>query len=148
APTIGAMGEFSPGLEGVLAARTEISMVDGRNGRLVYRGYTISDIYEHCSFEEVAHLLWFGDLPDAEQLAELKGKLAAKRALNDAARKALAALPRETDPMDVLRTVISAHGAAPSLQKPDVEQAIAAAAVMATALAAAYRHRRGEQPLE
>ena len=141
------MGEFSPGLEGVLAARTEISMVDGKNGRLVYRGYTISDLYENCGFEEVAHLLWFGELPDPEQLADLKRRLVARRELNEPARKALAALPRETDPMDVLRTVISAQGAAPSLQKPDVEQAIAATAVMATALAAAYRHRQGQEPI-
>lgn len=142
------MAEFSPGLEGVLAARTEISMVDGQNGRLVYRGYTIADLYENCSFEEVAHLLWYGDLPTEDELAGLKRRLAAQRPLNEPARKALAALPRGTDPMDVLRTVVSAHGAAPGLQPPDQDQALALTAVMGTALAAAYRHSRGDDPIE
>src|SRR5579862_1176564 len=142
------MPEFSPGLEGVLAAKTEISMVDGQNGRLVYRGYTIADLYENCSFEEVVHLLWFGELPSEDELADLKRRLGAKRALNDSARKALAALPRDTDPMDVLRTVVSAQGATKQLEAPDIEHAIAMTAVMGTALAAAYRHSRGEESLE
>jgi citrate synthase len=142
------MPEFSPGLEGVLAAKTEISMVDGQNGRLVYRGYTISDLYETCSFEEVAHLLWFGDLPTEEELRLLKQRLNAKRALSEPAKKALAALPRDTDPMDLLRTVVSAQGATKALLAPDIEQAIAMTAVMATGLAAAYRHSRGEDPIE
>jgi citrate synthase len=143
------MPEFSPGLEGVLAAKTEISMVDGQNGRLVYRGgYTIADLYENCTFEEVAHLLWFGELPTEEELDDTKRRLAARRALNEPARKALAALPSDTDPMDVLRTVVSAQGAAKELQKPDIDQAISMTAVMATGLAAAYRHSRGEEPIE
>src|SRR5579871_2208077 len=98
------MAEFSPGLEGVNAARTEISMVDGQNGRLVYRGYIIADLYENCSFEEIAHLLWFGDLPTEEELETLRSRLNASRRLSEPARAALAALPRDTDPMDVLRT--------------------------------------------
>jgi citrate synthase len=141
------MPEFSPGLEGVLAARTEISMVDGQNGRLVYRGYTISDLSENCTFEEVAHLLWFGELPTRDELDTTKARLAAARPLNSSARAALAALPREIDPMDVLRTVISAQGATRELEKPDVEQAISMTAVMGTALAAAYRHSRGQEPI-
>src|SRR5579871_2420803 len=141
------MAEFSPGLEGVNAARTEISMVDGQNGRLVYRGYTISDLYENCTFEEVAHLLWFGELPNQDELDSLKQRLASKRALSGPARQALDALPRDTDPMDVLRTVISAHGARPELVAPSVEEAIGTTAVMATELAAAYRHSRGEEPI-
>jgi len=82
------MSEFSPGLEGVLAAKTEISMVDGQNGRLVYRGgYTISDLYENCTFEEIAHLLWFGELPTEGELEDTKRRLAAKRASTNLPRR-------------------------------------------------------------
>ena len=53
--------EYVPGLEGIVAARTEISLVDGANGRLIYRGgYLIEDLAPVASYEEVAHLLWFG----------------------------------------------------------------------------------------
>ena len=60
---------YVPGLEGIVAAQTQISMVDGANGRLVYQGYVIADLAENMSFEEVAFLLWKGRLPShAEQV--------------------------------------------------------------------------------
>src|SRR5918912_315428 len=63
---------YSPGLEGVVAAETEISEVDGQNGRLIYRGgYLILDLANTCTFEEVAYLLWHGQLPDRQQLQDL-----------------------------------------------------------------------------
>ena len=95
------MAEFSPGLEGVVAALTEISEVDGKNGRLIYRGgYLIQDLAEHCSFEEIAHLLWTGHLPDEGELAELRRKLAQKRRMTAGAAAALKAVPKGADPMD------------------------------------------------
>ena len=69
------MSEFSPGLEGVLAAKTVISMVDGQNGRLVYRGYVIADLAEEMSYEEVAYLLWNGELPSRSQLDEISSRM-------------------------------------------------------------------------
>src|SRR5262249_20946058 len=138
---------YSPGLEGVVAAQTEISEVDGQNGRLIYRGgYLIQEVAER-SFEEVAYLLWHGRLPDQVQLAELKQRLGAACALNHAARQALSGLPRDADPMDALRTLVSAQGAGPDCPKPDLQGAIAATAVTPTAVAAFYRHRRGAGPL-
>src|SRR5437660_10184606 len=113
------MSEFSPGLEGVLAAKTQISMVDGQNGRLVYRGYVIADLAESMSYEEVAYLLWHGELPNRAQLEELSGSLRSQRRLNPAAEAALRGLDPGTNPMDVLRTVISAQGATAKLRKPD-----------------------------
>ena len=68
--------EYVPGLEGIIAARTEISQVDGANGRLVYRGYVIADLAEEMSFEEVAHLLWHGNLPKRDDLDALTRELA------------------------------------------------------------------------
>ena len=58
------MGEgWKAGLEDVIAGRSAICRVDGEAGRLYYRGYEIADLVEHARFEEVTHLLWFGDLP-------------------------------------------------------------------------------------
>ncbi|HKA66981.1 MAG TPA: citrate/2-methylcitrate synthase, partial [Solirubrobacterales bacterium] len=139
------MSDFSPGLEGVLAARTMISMVDGQNGRLVYRGYVIADLAEDMSYEEVAYLLWYGQLPTRSQLQEIADKLRAKRHLNSAAEAALKGLAADTHPMDVLRTVVSAQGATAHLAKPDIEQAIANVAAFPTILAAFHRQRKGKE---
>ena len=139
---------FSPGLEGVVAAQTEISEVDGQNGRLIYRGgYLIHELAER-SFEEVAYLLWHGELPQPGQLEELKRQLAANRSLNEQARAALSGLHPDVDPMDALRTVLSAQGAAPDCPKPTLEGAIAVTAVTPSAVAGYYRHQKGEQPVE
>jgi citrate synthase len=139
---------YSPGLEGVVAAQTEVSEVDGQNGRLIYRGgYLIHEVADR-SFEEVAHLLWIGDLPGAGQLAELDQRLIAQRPLNRAARAALSGLPLDSDPMDALRTLLSAQGAAPGCPKPSLDAAIAATAATPTAIAAYHRHQRGEAPVE
>ena len=100
-------GEYVPGLEGVVAARTEISLVDGANGRLVYRGYVIADLAEDMSFEEVAHLLWYGRLPTRAELDALTIELAGSRILTPAAAATLNAPPTDADPMDVLRSVVS-----------------------------------------
>lgn len=139
---------YHPGLEGVVAAQTEISEVDGQNGRLIYRGgYLIQQLAER-SFEEIAYLLWHGELPNSAQLSDLKRQLAATSPLNEAARAALSGLPSNADPMDALRTLVSAQGAGPDCPKPDLKSAIAATAVTPTAVAAFYRHQRGEQPVE
>ena len=142
------MSEFSPGLEGVLAAKTVISMVDGQNGRLVYRGYVIADLAEQMTYEEVAYLLWHGELPNGSQLEELAGKMRAQRMLKPVAAAALRDMPADTGPMDVLRTVVSAQGVAPRLLKPDIEQAIAYSAAFPTVLAAFHRQRQGKEVIE
>jgi citrate synthase len=139
---------YSPGLEGVVAAQTEISEVDGQNGRLIYRGGLLIQDVADRSFEEIAYLLWHGTLPNPSQLAHLRESLAAARPLNHAARTALKGLPADADPMDALRTLLSAQGAAPGVPKPDLAAAIAATAVTPTAVAAFYRHQRGASPIE
>jgi citrate synthase len=143
------MGEYSPGLEGVLAAETEVSEVDGQGGRLIYRGgYLIQDLADACGFEEVAYLLWNGELPGESELAGLKRNLAGHRRLNPAAEASLKALPPDTDPMDVLRTVLSAQGASATLTKPTLEEAVAYTAVLPTIIARFYRQRNGQAPVE
>lgn len=140
--------EYVPGLEGVTAAETEISEVDGSNGRLIYRGGYLIEQVKDCTFEEVAHLLWMGHLPNEQELGDLRERLARARPMNSAARAALAGLPKDADPMDALRTVLSAQGAGPGVPKPDLEQAIAYTAVAPTIIAGFHRHTQGQDPVE
>jgi len=128
------MSSYVPGLEGVIAAQTAISMVDGANGRLVYQGYVIADLAEDMSFEEVAFLLWKGRLPTRAELDALTLELAGSRALTQAATIALDALPKDTDPMDVLRSVVSVQGVEHKLEKPSIPLAIHATASFPTIL--------------
>src|SRR5881392_4359799 len=88
-PTINLeVAEFSPGLEGVVAAETAVSEVDGANGRLIYRGgYLIEDLAPVASFEEAAYLLWHGELPTKPELDALRGEMIGARKLNEAARQ-------------------------------------------------------------
>jgi citrate synthase len=143
------VSEFSPGLEGVVAAETAVSEVDGAGGRLIYRGgYLIEDLVSVTSYEEIAYLLWHGDLPNPGQLDALRQQMSAGRRLNTAARGTLMAMDPGTDPMDVLRTVISAQGAAKSLAKPSLDEAIMLTAVVPTVVAATYRRRMGKEIVE
>jgi citrate synthase len=138
---------YVPGLEGIVAAQTAMSMVDGENGRLVYRGYVIADLAEDMSFEEVAHLLWYGRLPTRAELDALTLELAASRTLTPAAAATLNALPKDTDPMDVLRSVVSVQGVEHRLEKPTIPLAVHATASFPTILANFHRRQKGFEPI-
>jgi citrate synthase len=141
--------EYSPGLEGVVAAETAISEVDGANGRLIYRGgYLIEDIAAVATFEETAYLLWNGELPNQGELEALRRQMAAGRRLKDSAQGALLALEPAVDPMDTLRTTVSAQGATKSLAKPTLDEAIALTAVVPTIVAAAHRRANEMEPID
>ena len=100
------------GLSGVTAGNTALCTV-GRSGNdLNYRGYDILDIAEVCEFEELAHLLVHGTLPNIAELKAYKAKLKSLRGLPLAVRGALEALPAASHPMDVMRTGVSALGCA------------------------------------
>jgi 2-methylcitrate synthase len=102
----------SVALSGVAAGNTALCTV-GRSGNdLHYRGYDILDIAEACEFEEVAHLLIHGKLPNPAELAGYKAKLKALRGLPATVKEVLEALPAAAHPMDVLRTGVSALGCA------------------------------------
>ena len=134
------------GLEGVVVASTNISHVFGEEGRLVYRGYEINQLAAKATYEEVAFLLWNGHLPNRAELDTLTAALRAQRALPDAAVTALRALPQHTNPMDALRTVASAAGAAlPIGGTPTQEQAIQLVALFPTIVAGFHRHRNGQE---
>jgi len=137
------------GLEGVVAATTAISNVDGQAGRLVYRGYDIHDLAHSTTFEEIAYLLWFGHLPTRTELDGLRANLLAERTLPDSILSLLRGLPAETAPMDALRTVISAWGMYSQIEgTPTIEQALALTARFPLILTTFHRFRQGLEPLE
>src|SRR5438477_11834655 len=107
----GASKPSRSGLEGIVAATTALSKVEGTAGRLIYHGYNIHDLASTSSFEEIAHLLWFGRLPNKTELANLKSRLSEERTLPTPVLQVLRALPTRAEPMDVLRTAVSAWGA-------------------------------------
>jgi 2-methylcitrate synthase len=100
----------SVALSGVTAGNTALCTV-GRSGNdLHYRGYDILDVAEACEFEEIAHLLVHGTLPNKSDLAAYKSKLRALRGLPAVTRTVLEAIPAAAHPMDVMRTYVSALG--------------------------------------
>ena len=98
----------SKGLEGVVATTSSICYIDGDAGVLAYRGYDIHDLADHSTFEEVCYLLWFGRLPKADELKQLKARLAEERHLDKAILEELQRVPKHVPPMDMLRTLVSA----------------------------------------
>jgi 2-methylcitrate synthase/citrate synthase II len=100
---------YSPGLAGVIAGETEICWVDPNAG-LMYRGYDIHDMAEKASFEEVAYLLLNGELPNGGELANICNQLALERPLPEPVLKMMRLMPKNTHPMDMLRTGVSMLG--------------------------------------
>ena len=98
------------GLAGVIAGRTDICTVGKEGAGLTYRGYDIYDLADNASFEEVAHLLHHGRLPNAVELAAYRERLKSLRALPSVLKQALEFIPADTHPMDVLRTGCSVLG--------------------------------------
>jgi citrate synthase len=95
------------GLEGVVATTSSICYIDGEQGVLAYRGYDIHDLADHSTFEEVCYLLWFGRLPQADELKQLKRRMAEERKLDASIIDRLRDVPKHVPPMDVLRTLVS-----------------------------------------
>lgn len=98
------------GLAGIVAGETTISTVGKEGMGLTYRGYSIDDLAEHATFEEVAYLLIYGRLPNRNELDAYRKKLISLRGLPAPLRTVLEQLPANTHPMDVLRTGCSALG--------------------------------------
>ncbi len=136
------------GLEGVVIDTSSICLIDGNAGRLIYRGYDIHDLAANLTFEEVAYLLWNGDLPTQPQLKDLKNRLSQERSVPEHLKDAIRKLPRSANTLDVLRTAISILGTGITLKKPDISDAIAITAKMPTINAAFDRIRQGKEPVD
>lgn len=146
------------GLAGVIADTSAVSVVDEETGSLLYRGYPVPDLAAACSFEEVAYLIWHGELADRAPLAEFVAAERGRRQIPAALTASLAQLPLTCHPMDVLRTAVSYLGAevpvdedggaeAASGTETDLDQSIDLWAKLPTIVAAEQRRRRGLAPI-
>lgn len=104
------MAVVAKGLEGIVANSSRLSEVNGAEGKLMYLGYSIDDLVEQCTFEEVVHLLHRGKLPNAAELAGLTETLRGQRSLPDGVIEFLKSAPDDAGPMDVVRTGVSMLG--------------------------------------
>jgi citrate synthase len=140
------------GLRGVVAAQSSIGDVNGEQGILIYQGYDIHDLAEHSTFEEVIFLLWNGRLPKQDELDDLNAKIRANYKVPGEIIAGMKYMPKDADPLDVLRTCVSAldfydkdgHGT-------DAESAHKAAVKITgqigTIVAAWERIRAGKEPV-
>jgi len=140
---------YSPGLEGVIAGETTICTVESG---LSYRGYSVGDLAEHCSFDEVAHLLLHGELPKAKELEAFQSRVAAARRLPPPLKDLFAALPKWTTPLDALRTAVSMLGhfdqdTADNSHDANLRKAERLLAQIPVAIADHYRLAKGLQPI-
>ncbi|MGN6197922.1 citrate/2-methylcitrate synthase, partial [Humibacter sp.] len=103
--------EIRKGLAGVVVDTTAISSVNPATNSLLYRGYPVQELAAKCSFEEVAYLLWNGELPGDDDLEAFEVQERAQRALAPNVRRAIDDIPTSAHPMDVLRTAVSVVGA-------------------------------------
>ncbi|HEY3063392.1 MAG TPA: citrate/2-methylcitrate synthase [Chloroflexota bacterium] len=151
APSTTANGA-SGSLKGVIAAPTAICTIDGVEGRLIYRGYSIEDLTEHASFEEVVYLLWEGELPNRTQLDAFKQRLAQGRELPSVVIDHLRMIPPKAHPLAVLRTGVSLL----AVHDPESESMEAAArrrlaehlqGQVPTIVTARARMREGNEPV-
>jgi citrate synthase len=104
------MAEAGKGLEGVIAGQSAICSIDGDRGILRYRGYSIDELAEKATFEEVVYALWNGDLPNKAQLAQFRKELAAELKLPAEVIAHLRSIPKDVHPMAALRSGFSFLG--------------------------------------
>lgn len=142
----------SKGLEGVVAAQTALSHVYGEEGRLVYSGYEIEDLAENATFEEICHLLWFGELPNTKQLDDLKRRIAGAAGVDPKIIEICRLAARDGHPMATLRTAMSAlsffdDDAEDNSEAANLRKAIRMTGQAATITAAIERVRNGQDPI-
>ncbi|BAH51292.1 bifunctional 2-methylcitrate synthase/citrate synthase [Rhodococcus opacus] len=140
------------GLAGVVVDTTAISKVVPETNSLTYRGYAVQDLAAHCSFEQVAYLLWNGELPTDAQLALFTQRERAARRADRSLLSLVTKLPENCHPMDVVRTAISYLGAEDPEEDDNTPnanraKALRMMAVLPTIVAADHRRRRGLDPI-
>jgi len=140
--------EVRKGLAGVYADTTAISMVNPETNSLTYRGYPVQELCRRCNFEEVAYLLWHGELPAPDQLAAQNHAERAERELDPAVAATISGLPLTAHPMDTLRTAVSLLGAADPDENDNAMQAnqrkaLRLFAVLPAVVALDQRRRQG-----
>ena len=102
--------EIRKGLYGVVVDETAVSKVVPETNSLTYRGYPVQELARYCSFEEVAYLLWNGELPTQDELVRFSAREKALRHLDRHLIDLITSMPKSCHPMDVLRTAVSFIG--------------------------------------
>ncbi|HYH85349.1 MAG TPA: citrate/2-methylcitrate synthase, partial [Pyrinomonadaceae bacterium] len=148
-----AQAKSPAGLEGVVAAQSSIGDVDGVNGVLIYQGLNIHDLAEHATFEETIHLLWHGRLPKQDELEALQQGLAAAGKIPDEVLALMRSFPKDAEPMDSLRTAVSALAFYDPRARDLTREGALATATRLTAqfpvlVACIERLRKGLEPIE
>jgi citrate synthase len=144
--------EVHKGLDGVYADTTAVSMVNPATNSLTYRGYPVQELAARCTFEEVAYLLWHGELPTPEQIAAQNQTERAQRGLDAKTRDILLGLPTTAHPMDTLRTAASLLGAYDKSENDNSRESLLAKslnlfAALPTVVALDQRRRHGQEPV-
>jgi 2-methylcitrate synthase/citrate synthase II len=148
--------EIHKGLAGVVVDTTAISSVNPETNSLLYRGYPVQELAERCSFEEVAYLLWHGELPGDDDLVAFEALERSLRQLDDRTRHAIDDVPVSAHPMDVVRTAVSQLGGLDAtlthtdgVLDPDLNdgRAVYLLAQLPTIVAYDQRRRRGLEPV-
>lgn len=137
------------GLEGVVMDTSSVSKVNAETNSLVYRGYPVQDLAENCSFEEVAYLLYTGELPNKSQLEDFTKKERSLREISNNNLNVIKSLPKKCHPMDSIRTGVSFLGcederiwdASPAT---NLDKAIQLLAKIPTMVAADFRFKKGQ----
>ena len=142
--------DIKKGLAGVVVDYTAVSKVNPDTNSLLYRGYPVQELAARCSFEEVAYLLWNGELPTTDQLAEFTARERAGRKLDPVVQQVIDALPETSHPMDVCRTAASVMGARHPLaedssREANMAKAIDLFAAMPAVVAYDQRRRHGQE---
>lgn len=141
---------YSPGLAGVVAGETSVACVD--QGKLLYRGYPIEELAEKSTFEEVAYLLLFKELPNTAQLKELRKTLDGHRPLRPEVIDAIRKMPKSAPMMDVVRSMVSYAGHWDPIEGDDnaanQQRALWLTAQIGGIIAARYRLMNGNEPVD
>lgn len=146
------MSIINTGLRGVDVASTKISNVDGKAGKLIYRGYLVADLAENATYEEVAFLLLYERLPRPEELRRFQESLKEKRQLPEAVFTMMQRIPEDASPMDVLQAVVALLGMADSHKgERTMASSLASAELMISGfsviIAGWHRIRNGLEPV-
>lgn len=149
--------EVKKGLEGVVVAESALSHINGDEGKLIYRGYTIEDLARGASYEEVLYLLWHGELPTRDELDTFSDEMSEAREVDDGVMETVRELAESgSEPMGALRTAVSMLAtydpddaeSDPADREANLRKGRRITAKIPTILAAFTRIRNGDEPVE
>ena len=143
---------YSPGLEGVIAGESALSRIDVEINRLILRGYDLVELTENACYEEVAYLLLFGALPTAAELAAFNRELRTERSLPGPVVDLLRTAPADANPMDLVRTAVSALAffdveTRDNSHEANVRKTVRLMAKIPTAIATGHHFAQGLEPV-